>query len=130
LRPERTGPLVRSITLLAGAMDFCTGVMLMANPRFTCGLMGLRTLSEVGFLPWVGAFVAAIGFSYFWGLWRKQLRSTWEFTALVRCIIGVFVAISVATGNLAAGWLPVAVTDLGLALLQISFLRKGWIGNG
>ena len=126
MKADRATALVRTITLLAGAMDLCTGILLMVNPRFTCRLMGLPTLSEVGFLPFVGAFVTAVGSSYLWGLWRRQLRSTWELTALVRFIIGVFVTISVASGTLATGWLTVAATDLGLALLQSIFLRKGW----
>jgi hypothetical protein len=127
MKPDFPPALVRPITLLAGTMDFCTGILLIAAPRLTCRLMGLTAVSDFGFLPFVGAFVAAIGSSYLWGLRRGNLRGTWEFTALVRGIIGAFVAISVASGTMAAGWLPVAATDLGLALLQIVFLRKGWV---
>ena len=118
---------VRPITLLAGMMDSCTGILLIFAPRLTCRLMGLSTITDVGFLPFVGAFVAAVGFSYFWGLRPGRLRLTWELTALVRSVIGTFVTVSILTGGLAPGWLPVAATDLGLALLQIVFLRKGWV---
>lgn len=118
---------VRPITLLAGAMDSCTGLLLIFAPRLTCRLMGLSAMPDLGFLPLVGAFVAAVGFSYIWGLRRGRLRVTWELTALVRGVIGTFVAVSILTGRLAPGWLSVAAADLGLALLQTVFLRKGWV---
>lgn len=119
--------LVRPITLLAGAMDACTGLLLIFAPRLTCRLMGLSAIPDVDFLPFVGAFVAAVGFSYFWGLRPGRLRATWELTALIRSVIGTFVSVSIVSGKLAPGWLPVAATDLGLALLQFGFLRKGWV---
>jgi hypothetical protein len=127
MKANRLAKLVLTITLLAGAMDFCTGLLLMVDPLFTCRLMGLTQLSGLDFLPWVGAFVTAVGLSYIWGWWRGRLRFTWEFTALVRCVIGTFVTVSVARGALAPGWLPVAATDGGLALVQMVFLGKGWV---
>ena len=127
MKADLPAAAVRPLSLLAGIMDFSTGILLMADPRFTCRLMGLTAVSDTAFLPFVGAFVTAVGLSYLWGLWRRSLRATWEFTALVRCIIGIFVAIAVGRGSMAAGWLPVTVTDLGLSALQIIFLRNGWV---
>jgi hypothetical protein len=108
-------------------MDFCTGGLLIAAPRLTFRLMGLAAASDTTFIRFVGAFVLSVGCCYFWGLYRFTLRSTWEFTALVRGCVGGFVVFAVVLQLLESRWMSVAVTDVGLAVLQIFFLKKGWV---
>jgi hypothetical protein len=119
--------VVPLISFAAGAMDFSTGVLLIAAPAFTYRLMGLATVSDLALVRFIGTFVAAVGALYLWALYRAKLQVAWEFTALVRGFVGCFVGFSVVVGNMEHGWVAVAVTDLGLAGLQIYFLRKEWV---
>jgi hypothetical protein len=119
--------VVPLISFAAGAMDLCTGVLLIAAPKITFRLMGLSAVSDLALVRFVGAFVASVGALYLWALYRAKLRAAWEFTALVRSFIGYFVGISVILGTLEHGWVTVAITDLGLAGLQIYFLSRNWV---
>ena len=119
--------VVPLISFAAGAMDFSTGVLLIAAPQLTFRLMGLTAVSDLPLARFIGAFVAAVGALYLWALYRGKLRLAWEFTALVRSFIGCFAGLSVVLGSLEHGWVTVAITDLGLAGLQIYFLWKDWV---
>jgi hypothetical protein len=119
--------VVPLISFAAGAMDFCTGVLLIAAPEVTFRLMGLTAVSDPALVRFIGAFVAAVGALYLWALYRRKLRLAWEFTALVRSFIGCFVGLSVVLRTLEQGWVTVAITDFGLAGLQVYFLWKNWV---
>jgi hypothetical protein len=121
--------------LAAGLMDASTGLALIAAPTFTLSLMGIGSMpAEPIFLRWIGAFVLAVGLSYFLALRLEAgrlvttddqpLATTLTISALVRSVIAVFVATSVAAGALEAMWSSVAVTDAAVAAIQIAILRK------
>jgi hypothetical protein len=117
--------------LLVGAGDALTGLMLMAAPLATLHLMGIATVSEPIFLRFIGAFVAGVGLSYGLPLLpatpmvrASRLASVLELTALLRLLVGTFVAIAVLTKALAPAWSTVAITDLALALVQIALLAR------
>jgi hypothetical protein len=129
MKPAPFNLFIPVLSLLAGAMDFFTGVLLMTTPRLTFRLMGLAEVEDVAFVRFIGAFVASVGLTYLWGLYRGSLKTTWEFTALVRGCVGFFVTIAIARHVLELGWLTVAATDLGLAGLQVFFLQKGWVSD-
>lgn len=119
----------RRVALAAGLMDASTGVALVWAPALV--LAGLR-VPPVGpeatlFLRWVGVFVGGVGAGYLWALVRggeERLRDVFELTCLLRALVGGFVTIAVLRGALAAGWTLVAVTDLGLALVQAWLLGR------
>ncbi|MDA0765279.1 MAG: hypothetical protein O3A87_02150 [Verrucomicrobia bacterium] len=117
---------------LVGLMDSLTGLLLLFLPLQTLRLMGISEPAGPNiFLSWVGVFVFSVGLSYFLvgGLprdanavaaWRMQ----WLITAVARCAVALFVALSVARGSLETAWLPVAATDLVVGGLQAIGLHK------
>jgi hypothetical protein len=115
-----------------GAMDVATGLLLMASPEMTLRLMGLQPIDPVAtvFLSWMGAFVFAVGASYFLALRGDDARcgeTVWQITSMVRAVVAVFVTIKVCTGVLEARWMCVAFTDAAVALVQwIGIKRKWW----
>lgn len=115
--------------LLAGACDATTGLLLLFAPSFALRLMHIDA-SSVGapvYLQWIGAFVFAVGSSYFWPFLRKEdsrFRVMLEMTTWIRVIICSFVLISVARGQLIPAWLSVAGTDGALAAIQIVMLKR------
>ena len=131
-----TSPLRRRLsafyTALAGGMDAVTGPWLVVAPASALGSMGADPVDDV-FISFVGAFVAAVGWSYLWALWRwwnrgdtAFLQSVWRVTILFRLAAGSFCAVQLVTRELAHGWLSVPVTDFLLAGVQIWLLRAGW----
>jgi hypothetical protein len=127
MNPAKRSKAMVALALGAGLMDAATGAALVVAPAFV--LAGLRVPSvgpeTVVFLRWIGIFVGAVGLAYLWALLRGgvgPLRDAFAFTALVRALVGGFVAFEVIRGGLAPGWSLVAVTDLGLAALQRWFL--------
>ncbi len=121
--------LARVYAALAGAADLGTGIGLVFLPGPVLALMGVAPVTgeALVFLRWVGAFVGAVGASYFWALWRPAmgLRAMLELTILFRVAAGLFSAWAIATGGLTAAWWSVPVTDLGLVAVQVWLLRKG-----
>lgn len=117
--------------LAAGACDATTGLLLVAAPALTLRLMGISDLpAEPIFLRFVGVFVGAVGLAYLYPFWldpaRRLARLTGvlEITALVRLLVGTFVAASLVLGALALPWVSVALTDLGLATAQLVLLGR------
>ena len=68
--------LARRLALLAGALDFGSGLGLVALPAAMLPLMGLPVPGEeaLAFVRFVGAFVAAVGACYLWALRRPAER--------------------------------------------------------
>lgn len=128
LRPRAT----TLYCLLAGACDGLTGLMLLAAPLFTLQMMRISPLpAEPIYMRWIGAFVFSVGSSY--GLpfiardsqtRHRRLISMLEMTAWIRVCIGLFVAVGVATQQLAPGWITVAITDGALAAAQFGMLKR------
>ena len=117
--------------LAVGGMDVFTGLLLVLGPGFTLGLMGLgQQPTEPVFLSWIGVFVASVGACYWLPYLvdpqnrKSNIRFSLAFTAMARLLVGSFVAVKVATGNLESGWLLVSLADLGLGLVQIVVLAR------
>ncbi len=117
------------LALAAGSLDFATGLALAFAPAFTLRLMlitdPLGPEAQI-YLRFVGAFVAAVGFSYLYALARgtvADLRAAFVFTIPFRLSAGVFTSIALALHWLPLPWLSVPVTDFALVVLQLYLLR-------
>lgn len=121
--------MARIYAAVAGAADFFTGAGLVLAPQQVLPLMGVAVPAgdALVFLRWVGAFVGAVGLSYWWALLRPTvgLRAMLELTILFRMAAGVFSAAAIARGWLGPAWWSVPATDLIFAAVQIWLLRKG-----
>lgn len=116
--------------ILVGLCDSATGVLLLAAPETTLHLMGVAEVpTEPVYMRFIGAFVCSVGLSY-WLPFRlgrsaqEFARSTfvvWHVTALVRTVVGGFVALALVSGTLAPPWISVALTDCLLAFLQFRY---------
>ncbi|MBL9213058.1 MAG: hypothetical protein JNL92_21530 [Opitutaceae bacterium] len=119
---------IRLYAVAVGAMDFATGLALLAAPAFTLGLMGavVPGVESLGFIRLIGVFVGAVGASYFvaWRGTPAALRAVLGFTLLVRASVGTFTGVAVAVGLFDRGWLMVTVTDLGCAAVQAWLLWR------
>ena len=118
------------LALAAGALDLGTGLGLVVAPKLVLGLMWAAVPGPEAllYLRWVGAFVAAVGFSYLWALGRRDvalLRHTLELTIWFRVAAGAFSLWAVVTGRLSPAWTNVPVTDFALAAGQAWLLRRG-----
>lgn len=123
---------------VAGLCDTGTGLLLIAAPAWTLGLMGLSTVPQpVAFIRYIGVFVLAVGLTYLWAALRWPLTghadiawsTQWKITALVRSLVAVFVLWQVAAAALEFRWISVGATDGTFALIQIFGLRKGWLSD-
>lgn len=118
---------------LAGACDGLTGLLLLAAPCYTLGLMHLKAVpAEPIYMRWIGIFVFSVGCSYFLPLltrradvFQRRLVSVFEVTALIRTCVALFVGAALLTGKLEAGWFSVVFTDAALAAIQIVMLNTG-----
>jgi hypothetical protein len=124
-----SGGWVRGYVGLVGAMDFLTGVALVAVPALTLRVMGVGVpgAEALGFVRFVGVFVGAVGASYLLAVPARAaggLRAMLGFTLVVRASVGLFTGAAVAVGMLERGWLVVTVTDLGCAVLQAWILTR------
>lgn len=118
------------LALGAGGLDLATGLGLVVAPQLMLRLMWVAApgAEALLYLRWVGAFVAAVGFSYLWALGRRDvalLRHTLELTIWFRLAAGGFSLWAVVTGRLSPAWTNVPVTDLALAAAQAWLLRRG-----
>ncbi len=117
-------------SLLVGAMDALTGLLLLIAPAAVLGLLRIEPPSPdaLVFLSWIGVFVMAVGLSYGLALSRHRGRgeTVWMFTALARLLVAFFLAAKITAGSLAVGWVLVAVSDALVAVVQIVILQKGW----
>ncbi|WP_221031395.1 hypothetical protein [Actomonas aquatica] len=125
----------RVLAVLAGAMDFGTGLGMVFLPSFTLKLMMVPVPEGDGLLyaRFVGAFVGAVGFSYLWALLSgvgaergRALRAVLRFTIPFRVAAGSFCLAAVIGGALAPMWLSVTLADYGLVALQTWLLRGSW----
>lgn len=112
-----------------GACDATTGLLLVITPSFTFKLMGMGNIAgDLGVYSFVGAFVMAVGLSYFLTKptdiqgWKMQ----WKLTAMVRCIVALFLIYKIATGW-DWRWISVVMTDAVFGLTQLVGLKKGWL---
>ena len=129
--------LLLAYQLLAGFSDTSTGVLLMAAPVFTIHMMGLAVPQDATpFLSFIGAFVLAVGLSYFYGaiLVRRntgvhRLETVWLLTAITRSSVAIFVLTAVLNSTLAPGWLTIAIFDAVCVLIQARGLRRGWLSH-
>ena len=112
-----------------GAMDAVTGLLLVVAPATVLKLLGITPPSPdaLVFLSWMGVFVAGVGLSYGLVLGdRRRGPTVWQFTSLVRILVGIFVLCRIADGSLVPLWAAVALTDLVVAGGQLAMLRAGW----
>jgi hypothetical protein len=124
--------VVIAVTVLAGAGDLLTGFFLVLAPEWTLSLMRIPAVDQPVFIGFIGCFVSAVGFSYFWGLaaWFisgsiQRLRIVWEITMVFRIFVGSFVVFQVMRELLALSWLSVAITDWLWAAVQGFSIRAG-----
>ncbi|MFI5337649.1 MAG: hypothetical protein ACHQ5A_12750 [Opitutales bacterium] len=120
------------LALVAGGMDFLTGLGLGFAPEFTLRLM-LVPPPEPAALPYlrfVGAFVGAVGAAYLWALGAPaRLRTTLAVLVFPCAAAAGFTGLAVSLGALPAPWLSVTVTDLTLVAMQLWLLRN-WERTG
>lgn len=122
--------LATLLALGAGLLDVGSGLALVFAPQLMLKLMGAGTLAAEPtiYLRWVGAFVVAVGFSYLWALWRREvalLRHVLELTVFFRLAAGLYSAWAVATGALPLAWISVPLADFALAAAQTWLVRRG-----
>jgi len=130
---KKINQLALALALGAGALDFCTGLGLVAAPALMLRLMGMSEIfGDLVYLRFVGAFVWAVGFSYLWALRRWQqtgdpalLRATLEITIIFRLAAGSFGAWAILRGWLVPAWASVPATDFILAAAQGWLLSQG-----
>jgi hypothetical protein len=121
--------------ILTGLSDSSTGLLLIVSPAFTLHLMRLHaTTDALPFLSYIGAFVISVGFACLYGAFLTtrscfgaKLEVVWLLTATTRGIVAVCVIKQILDGTLETGWITVAISDGGFALLQTIGLAKGWL---
>lgn len=119
----------RWLALLVGLMDAGTGLGLLFAPGLVLKLMQVPAPVAGAwiFVRWVGVFVAAVGTSYLWALWRggvTRLVVILECTLLFRTAVAIFVLAAWHLDVLSAAWLSVAATDLAVAALQAVLIEQ------
>jgi hypothetical protein len=122
---------VSVLLLLAGLADTLTGLLLLIDPQATLHLM--RVPGEgipAQWLRFLGAFVFAVGSSYFLP-WRlpsarrfEAARHTLASTAWIRLCIAAYTGQSIAQGSLPSAWWSVTATDALLAAAQVHLLLR------
>jgi hypothetical protein len=127
------------VVLAAGAMDTCSGLLLMLAPALALRLMGVALPVEEAlvFIRFIGAFVFSVGALYFYAGQRFVCRGDAAAlclllvaTAWVRSAIFLFTAAAILSGGLSWAWWTVPLTDGGLALLQIIFVWRVRLEKG
>jgi hypothetical protein len=133
MQTKTINQLAAGLSLIAGALDFCTGFVLVVAPALMLHLMGVKEVyGDLVYLRFVDAFVFAVGTSYLWAWrgWRLTgkatlLRATLEITIIFRLAAGTFAAWAILRGWLVPAWASVTLTDFGLALTQGWLFRRG-----
>ena len=121
--------IARLLALIAGSLDFCTGLGLVFLPKQILPLMrvDIPAGEALVYLRFVGAFVGAVGACYLWALVRgglDRLRHTLELTILFRLSAGAFSATAIGLGWLSFAWASVPATDFALVGLQLWLVKK------
>jgi hypothetical protein len=109
----------------------------MLAPQFTLQSMRLHAPDNaLIYLSFIGAFVFSVGAACLYGAklaacdgCKRKLATVWLLTAITRASVALFVTASVVSGALALGWMTVAVSDAGCALIQSIGLRRGWLNS-
>jgi len=122
----------------AGLCDTGTGLLLIAAPARTLGLMGLTVVPQpIAFVRYIGVFVLSVGLTYVWAAIQWPLgehggiawSTQWKITALIRTLVAIFVIWHVTAGEMEGKWITVAVSDGAFALIQWTGLAKGWLNR-
>ena len=129
--------LLLAYQLLTGLSDGSTGLLLLFAPALTLHLMGLHVAADaLPFLSYIGAFVLSVGIACIYGaslVGRREatakLEVVWLLTAITRGLVAAFVVTQILAGRLESGWMTVALSDGGLALLQAFGLARGWLSD-
>ncbi len=120
---------------IVGATDLLTGILLIIAPAFTLKLMLISTsYTDTGLLSFIGAFVFAVGLSYFLvparirtvsdlAAWKMQ----WKISATIRLTIGIFITTMLIINSWHIGWISVAISDLTYAALQFIGIKNQWL---
>jgi hypothetical protein len=121
--------LARLLALAAGLLDSGSGLGFAFFPTQTLTLMRTSVAAEEAlvYVRFVGAFVAAVGVSYLWALFRgdlNRLRGVLEFTLIFRLATGVFATAAIARGWLTPTWASVPTADFALIGIQLWLLTK------
>jgi len=120
---------IRFWSIAVGAMDACTGMLLIFTPAQVLALLQIPPIGNESmlFLRWIGVFVAGVGLSYLFALGRRgQGEMIWYATALIRAMVAVFLTTSTLTGEMPMAWLAVAIADALVAVIQVAIIRAGW----
>ena len=122
--------IARRFSAVAGGIDFATGVALVIAPSVTLTLMGASSpgTDELGYIRFIGVFVAAVGASYLWAFARgtgRELRTVLLITLIFRSGIALYVAAAVIFAVFQPMWSMVAVTDFACAVVQVWLLVRG-----
>jgi hypothetical protein len=121
--------LARWLALGAGALDGAMGGSLLVGPAFTLQAMGLPVpgAEALLFVRFVGVFVATVGASYLWALWRpvERLRVVLGATILFRLATDAYTGATVLLGALPRAWSQVTLADSALIAAQAWLLAKG-----
>jgi hypothetical protein len=114
----------------AGLMDALTGLLLVVAPEVVLGLLRIAPPSQdaLVFVSWIGVFVLGVGVSYGFALGRDRGRgeAVWMFTAVVRLLVAGFLTWKTASGALSSAWVVVALSDAGVAAVQLVIVALGW----
>jgi hypothetical protein len=144
INPLRFRKTVMAVVFAAGAMDTCSGLLLMFVPTLALRLMGVASPAEEAliFVRFIGAFVFSVGTLYFFAGQRFLCRGDSDSfclllgaTAWVRLVIFLFTVSAIVMRSLSLAWWTVPATDGTLAVLQIMFLwqvnwMKGVLDDG
>lgn len=121
--------IARLLALVAGSLDFLSGLGLVFSPQRVLPLMcvGIPANESLVYLRFVGAFVLAVGACYLLALVRggmDRLCATLELTIPFRLSTGIFSATALSLGWLSRGWVSVPIADFVLVGLQLWLLAQ------
>ena len=118
--------------VIAGGCDALTGLLLLIAPLSTLDLMGIPVHpTEPVYMRFIGAFVFAVGSSYFRPLLQRDpvlrleaARHTLAATAWIRVCIATFTLVALFRHDLHARWAVVTATDVSR-----SCFRRLWLAR-